>query len=519
MMMNIVRENKELKKYLIKKLLLKGEKKTALEMSEKLNISEDTFKTIECDIETQMNLELVQEEENEFLEVTDSSATNNDVTEDVPDTLTFDLNVSDIKFVTSKEEFIKCINDLSQNYEMIGIDSEWKPSFGLSHDRLSLIQLAVYDKVCILDILSLTECLDAEQWDKFMDDIFANPKIIKLGCGVTCDVNMIISNSKCTPGKTKRFSHILDISIFYRKLQEVYPEEMKYNNNSDDKRSSIGLSKLCEIILGKPLNKEERLCDWEKRPLTDSQLEYAALDAYCLLQMYDKLKKLASENNMNFDHLSTVAIVMTTSLWKPKKKIKGNRTGRTLSIQTPVPVEQFKVVMDSGLEILGKKLKGYGADVLILNKSDGPEDIAAVAESEGRIIICSEKIQEMVEDKVKDGFYYTVSKNPDELSAVADVIQFFNVQLNIKKIFSRCFICSNEDCIKLRPDDLNLLRKLVLEKESNTETCDLSLLRSDLQPIIKRMFRSETVLKFSNYSNTRMHKVQTFLCTKCGNIF
>ncbi|XP_035232251.1 exonuclease mut-7 homolog [Stegodyphus dumicola] len=294
---------------------------------------------------------------------------------------------------------------------------------------------------------------------------------------------------------------------------------MKYNDDCDDKHFSIGLSKLCEIILGKPLNKEERLCDWEKRPLTDSQLEYAALDAYCLLQMYDKLKKFASEKSMNFDHLCTVAIVMTTSLWKPKKKIKGNRTGRSLNIQTPVPVEQFKVVMDSDLEILGKKLKGYGADVLIFDKSDAPEDIAAVAESDGRIIICSEKIGEMVKDKVKDGFCYTVSKNPDELSVVSDVIQYFNVQLNRKKIFSRCFICSNEDCIKLQPDDMNLLRKLVSVKESNAQTCDLSLLRSELEPVVNRLFSSETVLKFNNYSNTGMHKMETLLCTKCGNIF
>ena len=47
--------------------------------------------------------------------------------------------------------------------------------------RLSLIQLAVHDKVYILDLMILFECLETEDWDKLLDGIFGNPNLIKLG--------------------------------------------------------------------------------------------------------------------------------------------------------------------------------------------------------------------------------------------------------------------------------------------------------------------------------------------------
>lgn len=57
-------------------------------------------------------------------------------------------------------------------------------------------------------------------------------------------------------------------------LHEVYPLEMKYGG--DKAIGNVkGLSSMCEVILGKPLNKENRLCDWEVRPLNERQLQYA----------------------------------------------------------------------------------------------------------------------------------------------------------------------------------------------------------------------------------------------------
>jgi hypothetical protein len=45
-----------------------------------------------------------------------------------------------------------------------------------------------------------------------------------------------------------------------------------------------GLAKLCRMVLRRTLDKSEQISDWSKRPLSDAQIQYAALDAYvCLL--------------------------------------------------------------------------------------------------------------------------------------------------------------------------------------------------------------------------------------------
>ena len=46
-----------------------------------------------------------------------------------------------------------------------------------------------------------------------------------------------------------------------------------------------GFSALVEQVLGQPLDKREQVSDWAQRPLSQSQLYYAALDAYAVLQV------------------------------------------------------------------------------------------------------------------------------------------------------------------------------------------------------------------------------------------
>ena len=52
---------------------------------------------------------------------------------------------------------------------------------------------------------------------------------------------------------------------------------------------TTSLSTMAKELLGKPVNKAMQTSDWEARPLSPRQLDYAALDAHVSVQIYDAL--------------------------------------------------------------------------------------------------------------------------------------------------------------------------------------------------------------------------------------
>jgi hypothetical protein len=52
------------------------------------------------------------------------------------------------------------------------------------------------------------------------------------------------------------------------------------------------LDEICRKVLGQRLDKSERLSDWTTPTLSEKQIEYAALDAFCALTVYEKTKHL-----------------------------------------------------------------------------------------------------------------------------------------------------------------------------------------------------------------------------------
>jgi ribonuclease D len=59
----------------------------------------------------------------------------------------------------------------------------------------------------------------------------------------------------------------------------------------------MGLAKVVIDLFKVDMCKGEQMSNWEMRPLRLSQQHYAALDAYCLLEICEKLEKIAKEKS------------------------------------------------------------------------------------------------------------------------------------------------------------------------------------------------------------------------------
>ena len=85
-----------------------------------------------------------------------------------------------------------------------------------------------------------------------------------------------------------------------------------------------GLAGLVDIYLGKPLDKRDQISNWEKRPLSQNQVLYAANDAFILLKLYDALRELAvsSEALAKFD-------LIVKDLIKTKNKVEKKKMSQS----------------------------------------------------------------------------------------------------------------------------------------------------------------------------------------------
>ncbi|KAM3290734.1 putative protein isoform X2 [Capsicum chacoense] len=177
-----------------------------------------------------------------------------------------ELSIKEVVWVDEANGLLDATRHIEE-CKVVGIDCEWKPNYekGSSPNKVSIMQIASDNKVYILDLIKLYE--DApDVLDDCLTHILHSPRVLKLGYNFQCDVKQLAQSY----GQLQCFNHydmLLDI-------QNVFKEPRG------------GLSGLAKKILGTGLNKTRRNSNWEQRPLTQLQLEYAALDAAVLIHIF-----------------------------------------------------------------------------------------------------------------------------------------------------------------------------------------------------------------------------------------
>lgn len=146
-------------------------------------------------------------------------------------------------------------------HKQIGFDTETRPSFRKDHHyKVSLVQLSVPGE-CFLFRLKQIGSLDG------LMSIFENPDIQKIGLSLKDDFHSLGKLTEFTP------AGFVELQTFVKRYEIA--------DNS--------LQKIFALIFGKRISKNQRLTNWEAPALTLSQQQYAAIDAWACVEIYNHL--------------------------------------------------------------------------------------------------------------------------------------------------------------------------------------------------------------------------------------
>ncbi len=166
----------------------------------------------------------------------------------------------------------------------IGLDTEYD-SFRYFREKLCLIQISTESRVYLFDPL-----LDIDF--SFLGEVSANPATVKIIHA--CDNDIRLLNR--------------DYGFRFKNIFDTYRAACILGD------TGLSLKSIILDYLRVDLKKTKKIqrSRWDVRPLTDEQLDYAALDTHHLIDLYSRLKERLTRNNLEeaaeeiFDKMAAV---------------------------------------------------------------------------------------------------------------------------------------------------------------------------------------------------------------------
>lgn len=173
----------------------------------------------------------------------------------------------EIVIVESANQIVVAIDEINLE-NIIGIDTETRPTFTKGiFNKTALIQIATEKKVYLFRINKIG-------MPKELTNILENPKIKKIGIAILQDMKELSDQYH-----SFHHNHVIDLNVLCKKLNFA----------------NIGARNLSAMILGFRISKRQQTSNWEATLLSESQLRYAATDAWICREIF-----LVLCNNKNF---------------------------------------------------------------------------------------------------------------------------------------------------------------------------------------------------------------------------
>lgn len=213
---------------------------------------------------------------------------------------------------------------------VLGMDCEWQPSSRAEPNTpVSVLQIGSTHDVFLIDLLALCAAgrpaegaaLPAEQeaLSEVLAAVFADKDIVKVGFGLRYDLERLVESypwlpcfggltaQHCATAETLHASTASTDTVENGVMPDcssssVVPSAVSsvpFASHVDlrllaraagDGHTSfkrMGLAQLCHHVLGVHLDKGEQRSDWGNRPLSQEQVDYAAADVCCLVDMFN----------------------------------------------------------------------------------------------------------------------------------------------------------------------------------------------------------------------------------------
>ena len=160
-------------------------------------------------------------------------------------------------------EFNRAVNYL-RSQKILGFDTETRPCFSQDQPRygVALLQLSGPERAFLFRINRIG-------MHRRLCNLLSNEKIVKVGAAVTDDIRGLQRYRDFNP--------------------QSFVDLQRRVGDYGIKDKSV--KKMTAIILGFRISKTQQLSNWEAETLSESQIRYAATDAWVCREMYLKLMK------------------------------------------------------------------------------------------------------------------------------------------------------------------------------------------------------------------------------------